>query len=190
MLWWSGKRPKGFIRKLPSQSWKWPYLIARSTSISGMTLVRTHPAAVRKLFTSPGIADWYALLMNLWNSLPESYQQWVYYNTLCHSQASDPTGGEPSACRGDQRGSSACLQCYSSWLFVHQSGAWGACDREPWPKHPIRQPFHGWWTLGQDARGQRGLKRWRWWKRHARCHPHHQPVMTACNWTPDVWPWN
>jgi hypothetical protein len=47
-----------------------------------MTLVRTHPAAVRKLLISPGVADTYTFLMNTWNTLPESYQQRVYNNTL------------------------------------------------------------------------------------------------------------
>jgi len=36
----------------------------------------------RKLFTSPGVADTYTFLMNTWNTLPESYQQRVYKNTL------------------------------------------------------------------------------------------------------------
>jgi hypothetical protein len=36
----------------------------------------------RKLLTSPGIADTYTFLMNIWNTLPESYQQRVYNNTL------------------------------------------------------------------------------------------------------------
>jgi len=44
-----------------------------------MTVVRTHPAAVR---ISPGVADTYTFLMNTWNTLLESYQQRVYDNTL------------------------------------------------------------------------------------------------------------
>jgi len=35
-----------------------------------------------KLLTSPGVADTYMFLMNTWNTLPESYQQRVYNNTL------------------------------------------------------------------------------------------------------------
>jgi hypothetical protein len=35
-----------------------------------------------KLLTSPGIAVTYTFLMNTWNTLPESYQQRVYKNTL------------------------------------------------------------------------------------------------------------
>jgi hypothetical protein len=35
-----------------------------------------------KLLTSPGIADTYTFLMNTWNTVPESYQQRVYNNTL------------------------------------------------------------------------------------------------------------
>jgi len=40
------------------------------------------PVRGRKLLTSPGIADTYTFLMNIWNTLPESYQQRVYNNTL------------------------------------------------------------------------------------------------------------
>jgi len=36
----------------------------------------------RKLLTSPGVADTYTFLMITWNTLPESYQQRVYNNTL------------------------------------------------------------------------------------------------------------
>jgi hypothetical protein len=36
----------------------------------------------RKLLTSPGVADTYTFLLNTWNTLPESYQQRVYNNTL------------------------------------------------------------------------------------------------------------
>jgi len=35
-----------------------------------------------KLLTLPGVADTYTFLMNTWNTLPESYQQRVYNNTL------------------------------------------------------------------------------------------------------------
>jgi len=36
----------------------------------------------RKLLTSPDVADTYTFLMNTWNTLPESYQQRVYNNTV------------------------------------------------------------------------------------------------------------
>ena len=36
----------------------------------------------RKLLTRPGIADTYIFLMKTWNTLPESYKQSVYNNTL------------------------------------------------------------------------------------------------------------
>jgi hypothetical protein len=36
----------------------------------------------RKLLTLPGAADTYTFLMNTWTTLPESYQQRVYNNTL------------------------------------------------------------------------------------------------------------
>jgi hypothetical protein len=36
----------------------------------------------QKLLTLPGVADTYTFLMTTWNTLPESYQQRVYTNTL------------------------------------------------------------------------------------------------------------
>jgi hypothetical protein len=58
-----------------------------------MTVVRMPHAAVDRLLTSPGVADTYTFLMNAWNTLPESYQQRVYNNTLatvkCHIQQPD-----------------------------------------------------------------------------------------------------
>jgi len=39
-------------------------------------------ATGHKLFTLPGVADTYTFLVNPWNTLPESYQQKVYNNTL------------------------------------------------------------------------------------------------------------
>ena len=49
-----------------------------------------------KLLTLPGVADTYTFLMNTWNTLPESYQQRVYNNTLATvkrqiQQAENPT---------------------------------------------------------------------------------------------------
>ena len=56
-------------------------------------------ATGHKLLTSPGIADTYTFLMNTWNTLPESYQQRVYKNTLATvkrqiQQAENPTPAE------------------------------------------------------------------------------------------------
>jgi hypothetical protein len=50
----------------------------------------------RKLLTPPGVADTYTFLMNTLNTLPESYQQRVYKNTLATvkrqiQQAENPT---------------------------------------------------------------------------------------------------
>jgi len=62
-----------------------------------MTVIRSHLAATsHKLLTSPGVADTYTFLMNTWNTLPESYQQRVYNNTLTTvkrqiQQAENPT---------------------------------------------------------------------------------------------------
>jgi hypothetical protein len=36
----------------------------------------------RMLLTLPGVADTYTFLINTWNTLPQSYQQRVYNNTL------------------------------------------------------------------------------------------------------------
>jgi hypothetical protein len=50
----------------------------------------------RMLLTSPGVADTYTFLMNTWITLPESYQQRVYNNTVATvkhqiQQAKNPT---------------------------------------------------------------------------------------------------
>jgi hypothetical protein len=50
----------------------------------------------RKLLTPPRVADTYTFLMNTWNTIPESYQQRVYNNTLATvkhqiQQAENPT---------------------------------------------------------------------------------------------------
>jgi hypothetical protein len=52
----------------------------------------------RTLLTLPGVADTDTFLMNSWNTLPESYQQTVYNNTLATvkhqiQQAENPTPG-------------------------------------------------------------------------------------------------
>jgi len=53
-------------------------------------------ATGRKLLTSPGVADTYAVLLNIWNTLRESNQQRVYNNPLVTvkrqiQQAENPT---------------------------------------------------------------------------------------------------
>ena len=53
-------------------------------------------ATGHKLLTSPSVADTSTFLMNAWNTLPESYQQRVYKNTLATvkhqiQQAENPT---------------------------------------------------------------------------------------------------
>jgi len=50
----------------------------------------------RKLLTSPAVSDTYTFVMNTWNSLPESYKQRVYNNTIATvkrqiQQAEKPT---------------------------------------------------------------------------------------------------
>jgi len=62
----------------------------------GGTISSCCPVTGRKLLTSPGIADMYTFLMNTWDTLPESYQQTVYNNTLATvkrqiQQAENPT---------------------------------------------------------------------------------------------------
>jgi len=39
-----------------------------------------------KLLILPGVADMYTFLMISWNTLPESYQQWVYQNNLVNGK--------------------------------------------------------------------------------------------------------
>jgi len=48
----------------------------------GGTIVSFCAATGCKLLTSPVIADTFTYLLNTWNTLPESYQQRVYNNTL------------------------------------------------------------------------------------------------------------
>jgi len=62
----------------------------------GGKIVSCCAVTCRKLLTSPGVADTYTFLMNTWNTLPESYQQRVYNNTLATvkrqiQQAENPT---------------------------------------------------------------------------------------------------
>jgi len=62
----------------------------------GGKIVSCCAVTCRKLLTLPGIADTYTFLMNTWNTLPESYQQRVYNNTLATvkrqiQQAENPT---------------------------------------------------------------------------------------------------
>lgn len=47
-----------------------------------MQVVTTHPAAVPRLLTLPGVADAYTVLENTWTTLPESYQQRIYNHAL------------------------------------------------------------------------------------------------------------
>jgi hypothetical protein len=50
-----------------------------------------------KLLTSPGIADTYTFLMITWNTLPESYQQRVFNNTLATVKHQIQLGENPTA---------------------------------------------------------------------------------------------
>jgi len=66
MLSWSGKRTNVFLRKLPSRSWQRTDLIARTTSTTRTTVVRTHPAALQQvascqphLALQPRIHSWW-----------------------------------------------------------------------------------------------------------------------------------
>ena len=70
-------------------------------------------ATACKLLTLPGIADTYAFLMNTLNTLPESYQQRVYNNTLATvkrqiQQAENPTPAVVISVEA------ARVECYSS----------------------------------------------------------------------------
>jgi hypothetical protein len=48
----------------------------------GRKIISCRDVTSHKLLTSPGVTDTYSLLMNTWNTLLESYQQRVNYNTL------------------------------------------------------------------------------------------------------------
>jgi len=167
MLSSTGKRTKVFIWKLPSQSWKRTDLIVRTTSVTRVLVVRTHPAALQWVSS----CNLPCRCRHLW--IHHQYLQYTprelptegAYKHSCYSEALDPTGREPGTCCGHYCGSSACWLCYSSWLIDVRSGAWGAWERKHWPKHPDRQQLHGWSHAFRDARGQRGLRRCRWRKR-------------------------
>ena len=48
----------------------------------GVRIISYFATTGHQLLTSPDIADMYTSWMNTWNTLPESYQQRVYKNTL------------------------------------------------------------------------------------------------------------
>jgi hypothetical protein len=85
MLSWSGKRSTVFIRKLTSRRRKADrpnpsnYFNYKN---DGGKIASCCAATYHKVLTLPGIVDTSIFLMNTWNTLPESYQQRVYKNTL------------------------------------------------------------------------------------------------------------
>jgi hypothetical protein len=86
--------------------------------------------------------------------------------------------------------SSMCWLYYHSWQFDFGSGVWGTWDQKHRPKHPDRRKLHRWPTAFRDARGRQGPQTWWWQKWCASSHPNCQPVMTAHNWSWEVWTGN
>jgi hypothetical protein len=79
----------------------------------------------RKLLTSPAIADTYIFLMNTWNTLPESYQQRVYNNTLatveCQiQQAENPTPAVVLSMEAAQVDNAILLDCLASDVALEE----------------------------------------------------------------------
>jgi len=94
-------------------------------------------ATGRKLLTSPGVADTYAFLMNTWNTLPESYQQRLYNNTLATvkrqiQQAENPTPAVVSSMEA-ARVDNAILLDYLTSEVAHEEPEIGSTD----PNIPI-----------------------------------------------------
>jgi hypothetical protein len=92
--WNKGVHPKAFKSKQkadrPDRSNYFNYKNDGGKIVSGCASMG------RKLLTSPGAVDTYTFLTNTWNTLPESYQQRVYKNTLATGkrqiqQAENPT---------------------------------------------------------------------------------------------------
>jgi hypothetical protein len=90
-----------------------------------------------KLLTSPGIAETYILLMNIWNSLLESYHHRVYQNTLATGkcriqQEENPTPAEVIS-RDAARVGNAILLDYSTSEVALEDPEIGSTD----PNIPI-----------------------------------------------------
>jgi hypothetical protein len=77
---YKGVHPKASKLKLTADSPDGSYYINYNND--GGKLASCCAGTGRKLLTLPGITDTYTFLMNTWNTLPESYQQRVYNNTL------------------------------------------------------------------------------------------------------------
>jgi hypothetical protein len=78
-----------------------------------------------KLLTSPGVADTYTFVMNTWNTLPESYQQKVYNNTLatvkCQiQQAENPTPAVVISVEAARVDNAILLHCLTSEVALEE----------------------------------------------------------------------
>jgi len=79
----------------------------------------------RKLLTSPGVADTYTFLMITCNTLPESYQQRVYSNTLATvkrqiQQAENPTPAVVISVEVARVDNAILLDCLTSEVALHE----------------------------------------------------------------------
>ena len=151
MLSGSGKRTKVFI-------WKRTNLIARTTSIRRMTMVRSHPAALQRVpscWTRLGLET---RIHSCWR--PGTHNRRATNRgciTTLLVQSSIRSSRQRTKCLPwSSARKQRVLPILISWLFDLRNGAWGAWYRKHWPKHPDRQQSHGWRTAFRDARGRRG----------------------------------
>jgi len=115
------------------------------------------PATCRMPLTSPGIADTYTFLMNAWNTLPESFQQRVYENTLATvkrqiQQVEDHTPAMVMSVEAAHVDIAILFNYLTFEVALEEPEI-----ENHWPNHPARQQLHEWQTACQDARGRRGL---------------------------------
>jgi len=136
------------------------------------------PAMDRKLLTLPGVENTYTFLINTWNTLPESYKQMVYENTLATVKH------QIQQAENSMHAVIICMeavhwQCYPSWLCELQSGARGAWNQKHWQKHSDIDQLYWWWSAFWDAMEQRRLQRSQWKKWTTQCHAHHHSAKTG-----------
>jgi len=63
-----GQKKEVFIRTLPSQCWKWTDLIARTTSMTRMTVARMHPVRLRQVSRCQPHLAWQIHIQSWWIS--------------------------------------------------------------------------------------------------------------------------
>jgi hypothetical protein len=111
----------------------------------------------RNMLTLLGLADKNAFLINTWNTLPESDQQWVYNNTFatvkCQThQVQNPMPAVVIRVEAARSNHAILLDYLASEVAIEEAEI-GSTN----PNIPILQ-FHKGQTSFRDARGQRGLQ--------------------------------